>query len=245
MGGKFFPIHKQRHTGEIRVDLDFCLRFHPIFVPSAAQMDERFPAEIRFINVESVLFDGAVKGNEALLVLPRVAALVPAVRGEVEAIPAVHTPNVRPLRPKLQHMLVIKGLVALRPVPLLRAGALIGRIGVRAILGQAYWPIGMLCVEFIKELVVLLHLPQIPPIIEVVAGHIRKGHQRVVRVEHKSVGHSRGTGGIQLVAQVIELPVCLHQFLGDAPCHRDLVGQAPAENGRVVIALGHQLLHLG
>ena len=39
--------HKQRYTGEVRVDLDFCLRFHPIFVPPAAQMDERFPAEIR------------------------------------------------------------------------------------------------------------------------------------------------------------------------------------------------------
>ena len=60
-----------------------------------------------------------------------------SVRAEVEPIPDVHRPDVGALRPHFEHMLVVDGLVAFRPVAALRAGALVGGVCVRAEL--QYW----------------------------------------------------------------------------------------------------------
>ena len=46
------------------------------------------------------------------------------------------------------------------------------------------------------------------------------------------------------MAQIVQQTVVLHQILADTASGRDLVGQAPAHDGRVVIVLHDQLGHL-
>ena len=56
--------------------------------------------KVGFVQIKGVLFGFAVKGDQTLLVLAGLAALVPAVGGKVEHIPAVHGPDIGALAPK-------------------------------------------------------------------------------------------------------------------------------------------------
>ena len=58
------------------------------------------------------------------------------------------------------------------------------------------------------------------------------------------MSHGGGAGLVHAVAQVIENTVVLHQILGGSAGGGYLIAQAPANDRRMVIALGHQLPHL-
>ena len=141
-------------------------------------------------------------------------------------------------------MFVVDGLVGLAPVTLFGVAVLVGGVGVGAVLRQADDHIGVLLVELVKPRIVLFQLPQIPAEIQVVTADVRQLDKGVVHIQHKGVGHRRGAGGVQLVAQVVENPVVLHHIGGHTARGRDLVGQPPADDGRVVVVLHDQLGHL-
>ena len=61
---------------------------------------------------------------------------------------------------------------------------------------------------------------------------------------HGVAGQGGGTAGVQLMHQVVEYPVVVQHILVVLGGDGDLVAQAPHEDGRVVIILDDQLLHL-
>ena len=86
------------------------------------------------------------------------AALIPAVGGEVEHVPHMGGPQPGPGLNHVQHVLMVDALVALGIVPLLRAPGLVLGVGVRAVLREADDLIRVRGVEAVEELVVLLQL---------------------------------------------------------------------------------------
>ena len=57
------------------------------------------------------------------------------------------------------------------------------------------------------------------------------------------MGNGGGTGGIQLLTQLLQVVVAFHQLLADA-ANQNFVGNAPEHDGRVVVVLDDQLGHL-
>ena len=95
---------------------------------------------------------------------------------------------------------------------------------------------------FIKELVRLFQIAQIPAEVQIVAVNIRNLQDRAVRFQHEHVRHRGEAGAIHAVAQVIEQPMVFQQVL----IHRaGGVGQSPHGNTRMIVTLGDQLPHLG
>ena len=101
-------------------------------------------------------------------------------------------------------MLVVDGLVAFRPVAALRAGALVGGVCVRAELRQTDDAVGVVFVERVKKFIVLLQFTQVPAVVEIITANVGQLHKRVVGVQHKSVRHCGGAGGVQAMAEVVE-----------------------------------------
>lgn len=54
------------------------------------------------------------------------------------------------------------------------------------------------------------------------------------------MGNGGQTGGVQLLAQLLQIVVAVHQLLADA-ADQDLVGDAPEHDGGVVVVLHNQL----
>ena len=59
----------------------------------------------------------------------------------------------------------------------------------------------------------------------------------------RNMGNGGGTGGIQLLTQLLQVVVAFHQLLTDA-ANQNFVGNAPEHDGRVVVVLDDQLGHL-
>ena len=112
-------------------------------------------------------------------------------------------PEPRPLLDELQNVLVVYALVFLGVVAFLRLRGMESGVGVRAVFREADDAIRVQGVVFVKELLVLRKLSQIPAEIEIIAGNVRDRDQRAVLFQHKGVGHDRGAGGIQLVAELV------------------------------------------
>ena len=140
---------------------------------------------------------------------------------------------------------MVDALVALGIVPLLRAPGLVLGVGVRAVLREADDLIRVRGVEAVEELVVLLQLPQIPAEIQVIAVDVGNVQDGAVRLQHEDVGHGGGAGGVQLMAQLVKQAVVFQQVLVHGAGGGDLVGEAPAHDRGMVVALHHQFLHLG
>ena len=168
LGRKLPAIHIQRDVLLVGIHFDLRGILRPLGVAPAAKVDKGLGAEICLVNVESVFLDLAVKGDQTFLILAGLAALVAAIRAEIKAVPAVHGPDIGPLRPHFQHMFVIKCLITFCPVAFFRLSALVLGIGVRAVFGEADDSVRVLCVEIIEPLVVLLGVAHIPAVIEVV-----------------------------------------------------------------------------
>ena len=182
----------------------------PVLVPLAAEVDEGLglvPGGL--IEIEGVLAEGAVEGHQALLVLPMLAPLVPAVGGEVEQVPHVGGPKPGPRLDHSQHVLVVQALVLLGVVPLLGTAAVEGGVGVCPVFGEAHDLFGVLLVELVEEPVRLLHVAQIPAEVQVVAVHVGNVQDGAVGLQHEDVGHGGLPSGVHLVAQVVEEPMVL------------------------------------
>src|SRR5699024_1230285 len=84
----------QRNFRLVGVDLDGGLGFGAVGITLAADMYERLLAPVSLVGVGSILLDLAVKGDQALVVHARLAALVAGVGGKVEHIPHVGAPHI-------------------------------------------------------------------------------------------------------------------------------------------------------
>ena len=193
-------------------------------VAASAEMHKRVAAQICLIDKVGVLLRLAVEGHKTLLVLTGLAALTATVRAEVEPIPDVHCPDVRALRPHFEHMLVVDGLVAFRPVAALRAGALVGGVCVRAELRQTDDAVGVVFVERVKKFIVLLQFTQVPAVVEIITANIGQLHKRVVGIQHKSVRHCGGAGGVQAMAEVVQKTMVRRQVFCHAGGDGNLIG---------------------
>lgn len=111
-------------------------------------MDKRLVAPPCLVQVEAVLFGLAVKGDQALVIHARLAALVPGIRCKVEHIPDMGGPQ--PLVPveALQHIFVVFGLVLLGVVAPAGVGAVEVGHPLSAVLGEAQ---GTLRVDQVEE----------------------------------------------------------------------------------------------
>ena len=202
-------------------------------------------APVGLIQVEGVLLDFAVKGDKPLLVFAVFAALVAPVGGKVEHIPDMGCPQPRAVSNHFCHMLVVDALVGFGIVVFFGVGALVGRVGVCAILRKTDAAVGVFGVVGVKKVVVLVKLTQIPAKIQVIAVHIGNFQNRAGDFQHKDIRHRGRAGRVELVCQIVEGAVVFQQFLIDSRCGSDFVGQPPHGNAGVVVVLDDQFFHLG
>ena len=208
-------------------------------------MHKRLLAPIGLVEIEGVFFELAVKGDKSLLVFAVLAALVAAIGGKIKHIPHMGRPQPRTVGNHLCDMLVVNALVALGIVALFRVAALVLGVGVCAVLRKADAAVRVISMIFVKELVVLLKVPQIPAEVEVVAVHIRDLQNGAGGLQHEHVCHGGLAGGVQLVRQFVQQTVVFQQILVDRRGGGDLVRKAPHGNAGVVVVLDDQLFHLG
>ena len=235
----------QRDLRQIGVDLDLGHILGAVHIAAAAQVHKGLLAPIGLVEIEGVFFDLAVKGDKSLLVLAMLAALIASIGGKVEHVPHMGRPQPRTVGNHLSNVLVVNALVALGVVALFRVAALVLGVGVCAILRKADAAVRKIGMVFVKELVVLLKVPQIPAEVEVVAVHIGNFQNRTGGLQHKHVCHGGLAGGVQLVRQLVQQTVVFQQILVDSRSSGDLVRKAPHGNAGVVVVLDDQLFHLG
>ena len=173
------------------------------------------------------------------------AALITAIGGKIKHIPHMGRPQPRTIGNHLCDMLVVNALVALSVVALFRMAALVLGVGIRAILRKADAAVRVISMIFVKKLVVLLQLAQIPAEVEVVAVHVRNLQNGAGGLQHKHICHGGLAGGVQLVGQLVQQTVVFQQILVDSGGGGDLVRKAPHSNAGVVVILEDQLFHLG
>ena len=246
LGLKGLSVYVQSHFRLIGVDLDFRDRLCTVNIPTTRDVDKGlFLVPVRLVEIESVLFGLPVKGHQALLVLAVLAALIPSIGGEVENVPDVGRPQPGALLDHTQNVLMVHSLIALGIVALFRIRRLILGIGIGTILAETNAAIRILRVILVKKLVILFQFPQVPAKVQIVAVHVGDFQNGAVDLQHEYIGHGGGAGAVQLMAQVIQRPVVFQQFLIHRTCGGNLIGKTPYRNGRVIVVLHHQLLHLG
>ena len=87
------------------------------------------------------------------------------------------------------HVLVIDALVGFGIVALFGVGALVGGVGVRAVLRKTDAAVGIFGVVGIKKVIVLIQLTQIPAKVQIVTVHIGNFQNRAGDFQHKDIRH--------------------------------------------------------
>ena len=240
---KRLAVDEQLHLGLVGIHRHARDVLHAVHIPLAAQVHERLVAQPRLVRIERVLLVRAVERDQALVVLPVLTALVARVGAKVEHVPHVRRPEVRALADLPDQLLVVIRLVFLGVVALLRVGGVpVERLA--PVLADADGQIRPLAVEVVEPRAVHVRVAAVPAEVVVVGHHVRNGQVRRVDVAHGDDRNGRFARRVQLVAQVVEQAVVLNQVGVVLAVHRDLVGQAPHDDGRVVVVLHDQLAHL-
>ncbi len=197
----------------------------------------------RLVEIEGVLLDSAVQGDKSLVVPSGGAALVSGRAAEIEHVPDVGGPQIRPLHEDSCHVFVVFGLVALRVIPAFRFVRLPGDNALRPVFRQAQADIGVLFMKIIQPFFVFGVVSPVPAKIVIVAFQIGDPVEGTLGGEHADVGDGGQAGGIQLFYQGVQVSVVFHQagfFAGDG----DLIGDAPEADGGMIVILTDQILHL-
>ena len=202
-------------------------------------------APVGLVQVEGILLDFAVKGDKPLLVFAVFAALIAPIGGKVEHIPDMGRPQPRAVSNHFCHVLVIDALVGFGIIALFGVGALVGGVGVRAVLRKSDAAVRVFGVVGIKKVVVLVKLAQVPAKIQVVAVHIGNFQNRAGDFQHKDVRHRGRTGRVKAVRQFVQGAVVFQQLLIDRAGGGNFVGQSPNSNAGVVVVLDDEFFHLG
>ena len=143
------------------------------------------------------------------------------------------------------HVLVIDALVGFGIVALFGVGALVGGVGVRAVLRKTDAAVRVFGVVGVKKVIVLVKLAQVPAKIQVVAVHIGNFQNRAGDLQHKDVRHRGRTGRVKTVRQFVQGAVVFQQLLIDSRRSGNFVGQSPNGNAGVVVVLHDEFFHLG
>ena len=143
------------------------------------------------------------------------------------------------------HVLVIDALVGFGIVALFGVGALVGGVGVCAVLRKTDAAVGVFGVVGVKKVVVLVQFAQVPAKIQVVAVHIGNFQNRAGNLQHKDICHRGRAGRVKSVRQFVQGAVVFQQLLIDSRCGGDLIGQPPHGNAGVVVVLHDEFFHLG
>lgn len=226
------------------VDLDLRLSFVAVDVTLAAEMEELLIAPVGLVEIEGVFLDGSVEGDKALVVLSGIASLVPSVRTEVEHVPDVGGPKVGMPLEAFQKMLVIETLVLFRVVEALRLGGVEVWHAFGAVFGIAKDSLGIEEVEEGNPEVVEEEEGNIPAEIEIPGDDVGEMGGLVKGRAHGIAGKGRLPCGIDLVKHVVEAVMESKHRLAVLVDHRDFVGDAPDDDGGVVVLLIDQFLHL-
>ena len=96
----------------------------------------------------------------------------------------------------------------------------------------------------VEKFIILLQLSQIPAKIQIITVHIRDFQDWAVRFQHKNICHRRRTGRIHPVAEFVQKPVIFQQIFIDRAGRGYFVAQSPDNDGRMIITLSDQFLHL-
>src|SRR5699024_3308259 len=242
-GARLNAVDRQGDGGAVVVDGDVPLAGGAVHKAAAADVDHGLGGPVGLVDVEGVLLGLAVVGDKALVVAALDAALVAAVGGKVEHIPHMGGPQVGPGGEGLEHIVVVLGGVLLGVVVVFRVGGVPLEDALGAVLRDAQAAVGVHGVELVQPGAVVGGLAEIPAEVVVVALHVGDGVVLAFHGGHGDLGHGGHAAGVQALGQGVDLTQVLAQVLA-VFADEDLVGDAPEEDGGVVVVLGHQLGHL-
>ena len=115
-------LYIEGHLRLVGVYLDLGLILHPVHIAAAAYMNEGLLAPPCLIDIEGILSDFPVEGNQSLVIDAVVPCLLAGICREVKHVPNERGPQIGPLGEHLQHMLMVNGLILLGVIALYRVG---------------------------------------------------------------------------------------------------------------------------
>ena len=198
---------------------------------------------VGLVEVEGILPDLAVVGDQALIIAAHVVALAAAGHGEVEHVPDERAPQVG-TRLQLAPVLdVVVGLPVLRMpgaegLGLLQAVGLLEDAAARAILADAYLALGMGGVLAVQPLAHLVDIVAIPAEVFVEVHPVGEA----VEVGIDGAGAHGGTRGVEPVGQVVQPGHHVRRII--LPQGADLVVEAPHQDTGMVIVLQDEFREL-
>ena len=91
----------------------------------------------------------------------------------------------------------------------------------------------------IKKESVSVHVSQIPAVIEIVSGNVRKCYDLVINRKHEGMGHSHRPCAVHLMTSIVQrLVVHIEAFTVTPCCY--LVRDSPTDYGTVMYTLLNQ-----
>ena len=207
-------------------------------------MDHGLPGPVCLVNVITVLFDLPVQGHEPLVVPPGDTALVSGGRSEIKHVPHEAAPDPRTVHENSRHVLVIERLVIFGVVLDLRIPGMVGQNAFRSVLGDGKTAVRMRRVVPVQPGFVLLHAAAVPAEVMVVCLHVRDAVQAAVLRSIGNMGQGGQAGRIQGFDQLFQVPVILHQLIGQIAAQRDFIGKSPEADAGMMGVLNDQFPHL-
>ena len=239
-----FPVQVKRHFVLVGIHLHGELLFCAVPEPLGADMHEGLLAPVGFVQIETIFLGLAVKGDEALMVHARFAALIPGVSGKVEHIPDVGGPHVGIALKALEQIFVINGLVFLGVVSPAGMGGMEVGHSLAAVFGIAQAPAGIDQMEEAHPHVVEPQPRHVPAQVQVPAYHVGDVSHFVEGAAHGVAGQGGEAVFVHFMHQVVEHVVVVQHVLFVLGGNSDFIADAPAHDGGMVIVLNDQLLHL-
>src|SRR5699024_4422897 len=216
------------------VDGDVPLAGGAVHKAAAADVDHGLGGPVSLVDVEGILLDLAVVGDKALVIAALDAALVAAVGGEVEHIPHVGGPQVGTGREGLEHIVVVLGGVLLGIVVVFGVGGVPLEDALGAVLRDAQAPVGVQGVELVQPGAVVGGLAEVPAEVVVIALDVGDDVVLALHRGHGDLGHGGHAAGVEGLGHSVDLAQVPAQVLA-VLADEDLVGDAPEEDGGVVV----------
>ena len=178
------------------------------------------------------------------MVHARLAALIAGVRRKIEHVPDVRRPHVRMTLEALNHELMVLRLIFFGVVVAAGMRAVQVRHALRAVFAVSEAAVREAEMEEANPQVVQEQTRDIPAQIEVPADDVGDMCALVERTAHRVASQCRKAARIGLVNEVVEDMVIVEHVLLVLGRDGNLVGNAPADDARMIVVLLNQLLHL-
>lgn len=226
------------------IDLDFRRLFVAIDIARPAEMEELLLAPVGFVEIEGILLDFSVEGDQSLVVLSRISALISSVRTEIKHVPDMRRPKIWVSFEAFQKMFMVNALIFFGIVKSFRLWRVEIRHTFGSIFGVAEDSLRIEEVEKGDPEIVQEEEGDIPAEIKIPGDDIREMGRLVKRRAHGIAGEGRLPIGIERMNHVVETMVEAQHGLAILVDHGDLVGNAPDDDGRMVVLLENKLPHL-